>query len=624
MLAIAVLGIGVYYNSLKGAFFFDDEFNIVENESIRQWRDWHRLLFADPEDFGVAGHPLFNLLFALNYWVGGFRTTGYHVVNLAIHLLAAMVLLGVLRRTFELRSMPEAIRQGANPLALLVTLVWLVHPLQTNSVTYVSQRAESLVGLFYLLALYGLIRTAADPKARRWTLLAIASGLLGMQVKENIATVPVLLLVYDRVFLAGSWRQAWRQRWPFHLGMACIWLLLLNVKFNQRGYGFALGVDPWHYLLTESRVLCRYVAVIFWPPLMVFDYGHNFAHSLGEVWPWAMLVIAGLAATAWAWRRDPRRGFVGVAFFLLLAPTSSIVPFNEMPYAESRLYLPLAVVVSALFVAAWKWAGRWTAAIGLALIPALAYSTVARNRLFVDEIGLYQADLAHNPRNARIRANLGKVYLGRGMIDQAESEFQQATQLDPSFAMAFNNLGAVRERQGRYAEAIDIYYKARKLDPFNTLTRENLADLLAEQQQWSRAADEYRQLLLLKPETAKYECNLGLCYQHLNQFDDALNSYQSALEWDDDLDAARNDLGSLYLLMQRYPEAIATLRDEVRRAPRYAEAYFNLGAALAATGQNQAALQAYATGLRMSPNSPQAIQAVQELAKGIAGVKSRP
>jgi len=624
LLAIAALGTVVYWSSLHGTFFFDDEFNILNNAGIRQWADWHELLFAEPENFGVAGHPVLNLLYALNYWAGGFSPSGYHAVNLAIHLLTALVLRSVLWRTLALPSMPERIRRGAQPLALLIVLVWLVHPLQTNAVTYISQRAEELVALFYLLALYGLIRLAAEANRWRWAVLAIAGGFLGMQVKENIATVPVFLLVYDRVFLAGSWRAAGRQRWRFYLGMACIWLQLPNVKFNQRGYGFGLGVDPWHYLLTESHTLCRYLAVIFWPPLMVFDYGHHFARSLGDVWPWAALVAAGLAATGWAWRRDPRLGFAGVAFLLLLAPTTSIIPFNEMPYAESRLYLPLAVVLTAVLVAAWAICRGWTALIALGVIPLFAHATIMRNREFVDEVALYRADLLRVPGNARILSNLGKVYLARGRTAEAETALLRATQLDPSFSMAFNNLGTAYQREGRLAEAIDAYYRARRLDPYDTMTRENLADLLARQQDWSRAAGEYRQLLLLSPGDAKYECNLGDCYQHLGRLDDALECYRTALELDDSLIDAHNDLGSVYLLTQRYPEAIATLRDTLRRDPGFAAAYFNLGAALAATGQNQAALQAYATGLRLNPNSSQAIQALQELVKKLSPPGERP
>jgi len=614
VLVIVVLGAAAFAGGFHGAFFFDDEFNIVTNTTIRQWHDWGRLLWADPSNLGVSGHPLLNLLYAVNYWAGGLTTTGYHVVNLAIHLAAALVLWAVLARTFALAVMSERLRQNARFFALCAVLIWLVHPLQTNVVTYISQRAEGLVGLFYLTAAYGLLRRAAEPTRIRWTIVSAVSLGLGMLVKENIATAPVVLALFDRAYLAQSWSELWRRRRSFYLALASSWLLLLNVDFHRRGYGFVPGVDSWHYALTEARVLGRYVGVIVWPAAMVFDYGDHFVSGLAEVWPWVAGVGAALAATGWAWRRDPRWGFVGAASFLLIAPTSSVIPFEHMPYAESRLYLPLAVVVAAVIAGVSGRLGRrGVGALTFVLVPLLACGTSLRERLFVDQVGLFQSDLARYPGNARNHCNLGEVYFARGQIEAAAGEFRAAIRLAPDYTIAIANLGACLEREGHADEAIADYRRARRLDPYYPYPRVYLSRMLVERKQWLEAAEEYRQLLILQPRDAEVACNLGYCYQQLGRWAEALNAYTQALDLDDGLNAARNDRGGLYVLLQRYPEAVAELQEAVRRQPDFADAYLNLGNALAAEGRDQPALQAYVAALRINPRSTIGIQAIQEL-----------
>jgi tetratricopeptide (TPR) repeat protein len=622
-LALGALGLGVFYWGFHGRFLLDDEFNIVTNLSMRQGRDWARLLWGDRTNLGVAGHPVLNLLYAGNYLLGGLSTTGYHAVNLAIHLLAAVVLWAVLGRTFALPTMPVRLRQNGRLCALLAVAVWLIHPLQTNTVTYISQRAESLVGLFYLLAFYGLLRRAVEPARIRWLLLSLSSLMLGMLVKETIATAPLLLVLFDRAYVAESWRQVWRKRGFFHVIMGGSWALLLNLDFHGRGYGASLGVDPWHYLLTEARVLGGYLGVMAWPPGMIFDYGDHFAKSLGEVWPWVLAVAAALAATGFLWRRDPRQGFVGAAFFLLLAPTSSFIPFPHMPYSESRLYLPLAVVVAAGVAAVGVGVGRrWTTVLVVLLLPLLAFGTIRREGQFVDGIALFHADLAKNPDNARNHCNLGQAYFNRGRTEAAEAEFRTAIRLAPDYMIAISNLGACLEREGRIDEAMADYRRARRLDPYYPYPRANLANLLVQRQEWTEAAEEYRQLLILAPGNADFACNLGYCYQQLNRWAEALTCYSLALTLDDQLNTARNDRGGIYVLLQRYPEAVADCEEAIRRQPGFADAYLNLGHAFGAEGRDQPALQAYAAALRLVPTSQIAIQAIQGLVIKMGAVPS--
>ncbi len=215
-----------FSSSFAGAFVFDDEYAITENPSIRQlWPIWPTL---SPPRHGetVTGRPLLNFSLAINYAISGEGVWSYHAANLAIHVLAALLLFGVVRRTLLLPTMRDRWGGAALPLALIIALLWAVHPLQTESVTYIVQRAESLMGLFYLLTLYCFIRGAGSARGVYWYVGSVSACLSGMAVKEVMISAPLIVLLYDRTFCAGSFRGALRHRDGYYLGLAGTWALL--------------------------------------------------------------------------------------------------------------------------------------------------------------------------------------------------------------------------------------------------------------------------------------------------------------------------------------------------------------------------------------------------------------
>ena len=167
-----------------------------------------------------------NLSLAINYALGGMATWGYHALNLAIHILAGLTLFGVVRRTLLQPSLLTRFGQAALSLALAVAVIWTIHPLQTEAVTYIAQRAESLMGLFYLLTVYCFIRGTESETPGIWYKLSVAACLLGMASKEVMISAPLMVLLYDRTFVGGSFRQAWERRRPLYMGLFGTWLLL--------------------------------------------------------------------------------------------------------------------------------------------------------------------------------------------------------------------------------------------------------------------------------------------------------------------------------------------------------------------------------------------------------------
>ena len=275
--AIAFAGVAAYANSFSAPFVFLDIPAIVSNPSIRHlWPLGPVLIPPSAGGLAVGGRPLVNLSLAINYALGGTNASGYHAFNLAVHILAALTLFGIARRTLG-RMMHE----NATSLGFCIALIWTVHPLQTESVTYIIERAESLMGLFYLLTLYCFIRYSesegllqvspvgqfeersnfhsqqrlkverdlrarcatltkasvpggpAPPSNRpttqvsglRYQFFAVAACLCCAATKEVAATLPVIVFLYDRTFISGTFRDAWRRHWRLYLGLASSWVL---------------------------------------------------------------------------------------------------------------------------------------------------------------------------------------------------------------------------------------------------------------------------------------------------------------------------------------------------------------------------------------------------------------
>jgi hypothetical protein len=396
---IVLSAVAAYHNSFAGPFIFDDGAAIAENRTIRRLWPIGRVLSPPRHGETVSGRPLLNLSLAMNYAIDDLNVRGYHVANLLLHIAAALLLFGILRRTFLLGNetgsgvfcakpgtdrrlvaglagkrhptpFPLRFAKAATPLALAGALLWTVHPLQTESVTYIIQRAESLVGIFYLLTLYCVIRGAAgtapdegrgtNPVNHRsqvgncplwpslfWYAAALLACLLGMACKEVMVTAPLLVLLYDRTFLAGSFAAAWRRRWGLYLGLAATWALLayLVLSTGLIGRQSEMGApDAWGYARSQPGVILHYLRLSIWPRPLCISYAWPAAETLGEIVPGAIVVGALLAATIWGLASRRAWGFLGAWFFLILAPTSSIFPLNQLAF-EHRMYLSLAAVV---------------------------------------------------------------------------------------------------------------------------------------------------------------------------------------------------------------------------------------------------------------------------------------
>jgi tetratricopeptide (TPR) repeat protein len=521
---------------------------------------------------------------AVNWALDGFDPRGYHAVNLGLHVLSALALFGVVRRTLAGPWLPPRFGEASRGLALAVAAIWLVHPLQTESVTYVTQRTELLVGLFHLLTLYCAIRAWDSGRTTGWYAAAVAAAVLAVQSKESAAAIPLTVLLYDGLFLSPSFRQALTRHWRLYAGLGAAWgvlLVSLVVAPREQSVGFDQGISAWEYARTQAGVVTRYLALAVWPDRLCLDHG-VWVTPTREAVPAGVLVGALLAVTAWGLAHRHPAAFLGAWFFLALAPSSSVVPLARETMAERRMYLPLAsVVVLAVggghaLLARHRAARAAGAGLAVVVVAALAVLTARRNEVYASELSIWADTVAKAPRNHRAHNNLGNALLEAGRPDEAMAHYAEAVRLSPDYASAHNNLGTVLLRRGRRAEAVAHYTEAIRLNPGFVQARYNLGNMLLDAGDVDGAIAQYAEALRLSPAWAEVYNNLGTALLAQGRLGEAMARYAHALDLDPDYAEAHANLGIVLLRRGDVGRAIEHFSAALRLNPDLAEARQNL------------------------------------------------
>jgi Flp pilus assembly protein TadD len=591
---LILAGLCVYANSFTKAFMFDDVYWISGSRPIAHLGQY--LL-------DMRSRPVVAVTLWLNYRLGGLNVTGYHAVNLAAHIGAALLLFGIVRRTLLLGQWNGRFQQSAPWLALAVALIWMVHPLQTESVTYVIQRCESLMGFFYLLTLYCVLRSADTPSGRLlWSVAAVTACALGMGCKEVMVTAPVVVLLYDRTFLAGSFRQLLRQRWGLYAGLGATWAVLvqgwISTDPSRGNAGLGLkGITPLHYAMTQPGVILHYLKLSFWPlSLCLYDPDWPVTTTLTAFLPPALVVALLLAVTAWGLLRRSWLGFLGAWFFLILAPTSSIMPIAH-PVFEHRMYLSLAAVVvlvvlgghAALEQLARRAGGherlRTVLGAGLVLVLAsgLGLLTLRRNEDYRSALAMWSDVVRKRPGASLRHALLANAYLDEGEIDPAMQQAQEALRIRPGDRDSLVYLGVCLWHKGEFKEAIALYRRALENWPagkgaYRDVVDVNLGLALLDQGEVAQAVQQFHEAVQLEPKRAKYHRHLALALSRLGRRAEAVAEYRESLElepgWPEQLSKQAREV-ALATEGERPPNAVneaIVLAEEANEATRYQNA----------------------------------------------------
>lgn len=580
-LLLVAVGFAVYANSLMGGFFFLDDIESVKNNwDIRQLFP----LWRDPDiaiNRAVNSRPMIRLSLAMNYAIHELHFTGYRIINVFIHLLNGLTLFGLLRGVLRSPAISRSVG-AASVMAFAVALLWLVHPLQSQCVNHVIQRSTSLMAFFYLLTMYCASRGFAERK-KVWFFGAVSSCALGMATKEAMVTAPLMVLLFERALFAESFVQALRRHWRFYLGLVSttvVLVLLLRLRPHGNTIIFTVDATAWHYLLNQFSIIAEhYLGKIFWPyPLTNFYGPIRFLH-FAEVWPQAILIFLLLTATVVGFYMRPAYGFWGVWYFLILVPTSTVVPIFWEAMAERRVYLPLVgpLMLLALLVD-YLWHSRtassgisssWKGYVPLAmlvLVPTLilASITVSRNQIYQDDLKMWGAEVA-----------------------VLEEEMAETPHMMPKVLLHYSEV---------YSKLAQGY--------------ERIGDLESATAQYERALEVF-------PGSFRVHFKLGHMYQGIDQADRAIEHFRKAVRLYPDYYQAHDALGVMLCMKGSVDEGISYIRRALEIRPNYIFANHNLGVALGLKGKNAEAIKYLERALHIAPTFEKAQDA-------LADISSRP
>jgi Tfp pilus assembly protein PilF len=545
LLTFAVLGWLVFGRAIDAPFIFDDLVSVEDNPSItRLWPPFGTKdrpgPLSPPRETPTAARPVVNLSFALNYCAGYSSPRGYRVVNLLIHVVNATLLWALVRSTLKLPHLRGRFAESAGWLAFAAAMLWLVHPLTTEAVIYITQRSELLVAFFYLATLYASIRywEALEPSTRTaWLMVAILACFGGAGSKEVMVTAPIAVLLFERTFVSGSFRQAVRNSWPLYVGLFASWLLIGALQLSgprSLSAGFAMGEPLVEYWSTQAGVFLMYLRLVVIPIPLLIHYELALG-AVAENWLPLLFVFGLVAAALYLLWKNTSVGFLAACVLLVLAPTH-LVPIPTEMAAERRMYLPLMAIAALVVIGGYAVIGR----------------LLIRNHLLTDQ-------------NSYTRWTV------------------VATAALLVVTMAYGRAAA--RRAAHYNDPVVLWGQVALLQPNSHVAHHGLAVQLFEQQRIVEAIEHYRQALRLHHDYPEAQYGLGLALLQIGKYDEAVGHLREAARLKPNAERIRNNLGVALFSAGRFSEAAQVFSEVVNNNPQMWQAHDNLGRALRMAGR---------------------------------------
>jgi tetratricopeptide (TPR) repeat protein len=583
LVALAVL---CYANSLKVPFLFDDLPNITENPYIR-------ISSFNPENLSrvlkapSANRLLASFSFAVNYYFHGYHVTGYHVVNLIIHILTALLVWRVARHTLRLCRMEDRL------LSFLAAALWLVNPVHTQSVTYIVQRMNSMAGMFFMLALLCYIKARIDTDTGRSRFrqgllygLCIISAVLGLVSKETVAVLPIIMFLYEWFFFQNLNRN-WLKKRRLWFGLVILAFVALCLFYTHgsplevlretyKTQDFSMG----QRLLTEAGVVIYYLSLILYPDPSRLNVDYDFPVSLGWLDPVSTFfaLAALLALFIAAIYSAPRHRLLSFAIFWFLITLVIESSFIGLALIfEHRTYLPSLAVIFFGTVLLYRYLPRTAFYICLmCLIFFSGLGTWQRNSVWGDLLSFWQDCANKSPEKARPANGVGMAYQKNDQPEKAMEWFQKAIYIDPGYEAAYSNIGVMLIDHGQPGEALPFLEKAVAINPKSYEAFHNLGSAMDKLNRLDEAVTFFRKSISLYPDYAESHNNLGAVLMKQGKMDSAIRHLKKALWINPEYSKAYNNLGLAMEKLGRTQDAIDLYTQALLKDPEYATAHFNL------------------------------------------------
>ena len=607
-------------SNLDGVFVFDDLASLQDNAGVTKFRPWNLGTWWAAAFEGPARlRPLSNFSFALQWYFFEEKVAAYHLLSNALHAGFAVALFWMLLEILRLHRPSwggkEISEKTLRILALEGALLWALHPVQTQAVTYIVQRMTVLGGGFYIAALACYFRARRTGDARfYWG--ALGSFLVALTGKEIAATAPVLVMAYE-FFIGPAEEPAQRKRRYGLLALACIPPIALAGSYaaiSDRHFG--LGQLPGRdfsmldRFISAPRAYLRFLWMLAVPMGVTLDYEWTVSNSLTDPWttiPAIVVVLAILGGVAWGRKRYPVVALCVFCFFAHLGPESTFL--NLEFFYVHRLYLPSIFLLPLIPIGLSRLSAegrlpRQAATLTMgALLLLAAAMTMVQNRHWQSVVRLYEHNVDVQPGNSRLRSNLSLALLDEGRRDDALRHARLAIEYDPDSSAAYTNRGLVLHLLGRIDEAVRSYQKALEINPQESNALNNMGRIMEQRGDLQKAVEYYERALEGSEDRVSTLNNLGLLYQNQADYAKAERYYQQALEEQPKAATVLSNMGLLRHKQGRTDEARSFYKRALSLNPRFGNAHFNYGALLVNTGQIESGREHLRLGCRYGDKS---------------------
>lgn len=562
---LAGIGLAAYSNTFRGPFNLDDIDSIVSNPAIKNILDLRGIWDFWPTRF------ITYLSIAINYKLDALRVFGYHVVNFLIHLGSAILVWLLTITTLNTPSIKkEAMNINVKLAAFFTGAIFLLHPIQTQPVNYITQRATLLAAFFYIASLYlyakARLSKEGTPGSSIWKAyysISLLTAVMSMFSKEIAVSLPFVICLYEFFFLTDKKRFKWKYVALFMVTILVIPITMLTTKSidfieMKRASEYSPGISASSYFLTQLKVMVTYIRLLFIPVNQNLDYDYTVARSIFEVPVISSLLALTLVLSAGIrlFRKYKLVSFGIFFFFIVLLPESSIIPIKDVIF-EHRLYLPMAgyaiFVVSGLCYLLKKKRIKLIV-IGLILMTT-CYSvmTYQRNKVWENPLTLWSDAARKSPLKARPYNNLGYYfYLVKSDLNKAISNFNKAIEINPGYPDAYNNRGCIYQNKGELDQAISDFSKAIEINPRYASAYSNRGLAYANKGNPEQAISDCNKAVEANPGCVEAYFTLGLIYLNKGNLEQSLFCYNKAIEINPDYADAYNNRAVVYFKKQEY------------------------------------------------------------------------
>ncbi len=610
---IVVLGIIIYSNSFNCSFHFDDLNSIINNSAIQDLSNIKALLSYS------SNRPIAYFTFAVNYYYGQLNVWGYHLVNLIIHLITSCIVGWLTLLIFSTPALKDnPIIKHKKILAFFVALLFVSHPLATQSVTYIVQRMASMVAMFYLLSISLYVKgRLSEHRITKylWFAGALVSAILALFTKENAYTLPFAIILVEIFFLQKKKLIINFKDYRIIL-VIIVCLSIIILLFSRFSLNIFNSIPPkngndytitsLNYLLTQFSVIVKYIQLLFLPIYQSVDHYIPLSTSFFELRTLLsfLFLLSFVVLAILLFKRNRLASFGIFWFFLTLSIESSIIPIDDFMF-EHRTYLPsfgFFLMFSSVIYILFQKRNKYIAlSILLSLILLNSVLTFQRNKIWKDEITLWNDAISKSPEKPRPYVVRGFVNYNLGQMDNAISDFSKAIALNPKYKDAYNNRSIAYCQRNQFDKAIGDYTKAIDLDPRYTAAYYNRGIAYENLKQWDKALIDFTKAIALNPRYAEAYCNRGVANRNLGNIEKAISDYSKAIEFNPTYSTAYANRGIVYDKLEKWDKAISDYTKAITLDPQVANVYYNRGNSYWKKGEWDKAINDYSKIIEMDP-----------------------